>query len=136
MFRIITVPVLVVLTLVLVSFALSNREPVVLGLFPLPYELSLPMFIPVLVACFLGLLAGGFTVWVSAGKHRRKAKESRKQADELARQVLELKAELAKRPPSPAPKAALLPPSPVTPNASLQQVTANEQSSAMGQTGS
>ena len=56
--------------LVVASFVVSNREPVELGLWPLPDAYGIPLFAIVLVALGLGFLAGWSTSWVRHGKVR------------------------------------------------------------------
>jgi uncharacterized integral membrane protein len=65
------------LLLLMVTFALSNREPVPLGLFPLgrlPFEV--PLSIVVLAAMGLGFFLGGLRVWFTALRHRRAARRT------------------------------------------------------------
>lgn len=47
------------LTVLLIAFAIVNREFIAISLFPLPYEIELPKFL-VAIACFgAGLMVGG-----------------------------------------------------------------------------
>jgi putative membrane protein len=65
------------LLLVMVLFALSNSEPVPLGLFPLgrlPFQV--PLSLVVLAAMGLGFLLGGLLVWFSVLHHRRAARRA------------------------------------------------------------
>lgn len=76
---IITVPVAIIAVL----FAISNRDLVTLNLWPLPYELTIPIFLAVLVAVVIGFLAGGLVAWTGAGRYRRAARQERARADAL-----------------------------------------------------
>ena len=67
----ITIP----LAVVAVSFAISNRDLVTFGLWPLPQELVLPRFLAVLAPLLVGFLIGGLIAWASAGRHRRTARQ-------------------------------------------------------------
>jgi putative membrane protein len=81
------------LLLLMVVFALSNREPVPLGLFPLgrlPFEV--PLSVVVLAAMGLGFFLGGLRVWFSALRHRRAARRAEETVRLLEAKNQELKA--------------------------------------------
>ncbi|WP_044564180.1 lipopolysaccharide assembly LapA domain-containing protein [Azospirillum sp. B4] len=75
------------LALVAISFAVTNREPVTLGLWPLDAVLTVPSFALVLVSLVVGFAVGGLVSWVSAGKHRRAVRKERARADQLQRDL-------------------------------------------------
>lgn len=56
---IITIP----FALLLLSFAISNREVVTLGLWPLPFRIDAPLYLVALLPLLLGALIGGAIVW-------------------------------------------------------------------------
>ena len=65
------------LLLLMVLFALSNTDPVRLGLFPLgrlPFEI--PVSIVILAALGLGFFMGGLRLWITALHHRRAARRA------------------------------------------------------------
>jgi len=66
-----------VLLVLLVIFAVANRQPVTVGLDPLPFAVDLPLYLLVFLVFFAGLvlgaMAGRWNAWASA--RRRKAKE-------------------------------------------------------------
>ncbi|OSQ36946.1 lipopolysaccharide assembly protein LapA domain-containing protein [Thalassospira mesophila] len=70
------------LMILIIVFAVANRQASTLSLWPLPFEMDLPLFVPVLGALLLGLLIGLLFEWLLTGKHRR---ANRKMASELAR---------------------------------------------------
>ncbi|WP_073957096.1 lipopolysaccharide assembly protein LapA domain-containing protein [Thalassospira sp. TSL5-1] len=70
------------LTIVITVFAVANRQATTLSLWPLPFEMDLPLFVPVLGALLLGLLIGLLFEWLLTGKHRR---ANRKMESELSR---------------------------------------------------
>jgi lipopolysaccharide assembly protein A len=81
------------LLLVMVLFALSNREPVRLGLFPLgrlPFEL--PLSVVILAAMGLGFFLGGLRLWFTALQHRRAARRAEAAVRLLEAKHQELKA--------------------------------------------
>ena len=78
------------LALVIVSFAVSNRDPIGLQLWPLPQELVVPGFLVALVPLAAGILLGGLIAWLSGGKHRYLARSRKDKLDELGRKVISL----------------------------------------------
>jgi putative membrane protein len=65
------------LLLLMVVFALSNTEPVRLGLFPLgrlPFDV--PLSVAILAALGLGFFLGGLRLWFTALHHRRAARRA------------------------------------------------------------
>lgn len=87
---IITVPLLVIA----VVFAVANRKTVAIDLWPLPVTLEPPFYLVVLVAVFVGFLAGGVVVWLSGGRRRRRARELRFRNEELERELAHLRRRL------------------------------------------
>ena len=85
-FWIVVVPVATVLAL----FAMSNREAVTLGLWPLSFELDLPLYLAILGALLIGFISGVVAVWI-AGRHRRRENRRR------ARRIAALETDLAAR---------------------------------------
>ena len=57
-----------------VLFAVSNRDPVALRLWPFPVETELGLFVPVLAALLLGFAFGVVSSWVLGGAKRKQAK--------------------------------------------------------------
>jgi uncharacterized integral membrane protein len=90
------------LLLLLVLFALSNSEPVRLGLWPTDLSLEPPLSIAVLVAMGGAFLLGALMLWVEALAARRRARRAEYAQRLLEAQVQELKARLT-GPPLPPP---------------------------------
>jgi lipopolysaccharide assembly protein A len=80
------------LLLLLVLFALSNRQPVPLRFWPTDYSLVLPLSLAVLGGMAVAFLAGGLLAWVSALTQRRRARRAEQSVRLLEAQVQELKA--------------------------------------------
>ena len=86
--------------LALAVFALFNRQNVPVVLDPFGTDVSglrfeAPLFFVMLVCAALGLLAGGFIVWLSQGKHRRAARSARADVAQLNQEVDRLRAQAA-----------------------------------------
>lgn len=103
---IITVPLLVIA----VVFAVANRSKVAIDLWPLPVTLEPPFYLVVLVAVFVGFLAGGVVVWLSGGRRRRRARELRFRNEELERELAHLRRRLERAEEAAAEAGERLPP--------------------------
>ncbi len=95
MMRVIRLLITLPILLVLVLFALSNRAPVRLSLWPTDFDLTLPLALAILGAAALAFLAGGLLVWVSVLTQRRRARRAEDTVRLLEDQVRDLKARLA-----------------------------------------
>lgn len=80
------------LTLLLVVFAVANRQMVALDLWPFEMTMPpLPLSAVVLLSLFFGLLAGGAVTWLSAARSRQRAREAQHRAARLEREVARLR---------------------------------------------
>ena len=101
MFRLI--PALIVV-LILVVFALSNREAVSLGFWPTDYTAQIPLSAAILVGMAVAFFLGAAVVWVEHLGLRRRARRAENAVSRLQAQLAE--AELRQAQPS----LALAPP--------------------------
>jgi uncharacterized integral membrane protein len=76
-----------------IVFAVINRHDVLLDLWPLPWEIQLPLYLLVLGALALGLIVGGALVWISAGSSRGRARSEGRRANAMAYEVDQLRQE-------------------------------------------
>jgi hypothetical protein len=90
---IITLPLLVIA----VIFSVSNRQPVVFDIWPFDLAITLPAFLPVLGALFVGFLAGGFIAWLSGGRARARARDALRDLETARMENARLKREQEKR---------------------------------------
>lgn len=72
--------------LVVVLFALSNREPVSLGIWPLEMQWQVPLYLVVLGVGAVAFLLGASLGWISALRQRIKASHDRRRLDGLGRE--------------------------------------------------
>jgi hypothetical protein len=86
--------VLVPLCLVLVVFALANRQLVVINFNPLvPSEslttpgVGVPMFLVLFTVLLMGVVLGGVATWFAQSHHRRDERSYRREAERLTREV-------------------------------------------------
>jgi uncharacterized integral membrane protein len=68
-------------------FAVSNREPVAVALWPLPAELDAPLYLVVLLALAAGFLFGELVAWINASRTRRLARERMRRIAALEREL-------------------------------------------------
>jgi uncharacterized integral membrane protein len=94
--RLIVVAPVAILFLV---FAFANRhivtvsfDPFVEGDIP-AFALSAPLFVVLILAVMLGVIAGGAATWLAQGRYRRTARNSRAEADQLRLETTRLRAE-------------------------------------------
>lgn len=92
--RIVGWVVLVPLCLVLVVFALANRQLVVINFNPLvPSEslttpgVGVPMFLVLFTVLLMGVVLGGVATWFAQSHHRRDERSYRREAERLTREV-------------------------------------------------
>ena len=94
--KIVTALILVPLAIVLISFAVANRQIVTVSLDPFDqahpaYAFALPLFALVLLLVIAGVIVGGVAAWLRQAKWRRAAKLASAQARELRAEVDRLK---------------------------------------------
>jgi len=82
------------LVLLLVLFALSNAEPVRIGIWPTDYSLETPLSIAVLTGAAIAFLLGGLLVWINELGQRRRARRAEDMVRMLEERVEELRAQL------------------------------------------
>jgi len=75
------------IALLIVVFAVANRHDVRLELWPLPWVLDLPVYLAVLGALVKGIVIGLLVAWLAGTGARRRAREHKRRADSLQRQL-------------------------------------------------
>jgi len=86
--KIIAAVILVPLAVVIIAFAVANREVVAVSLDPFSAEhpaasLTLPLFALVIVLLILGVLIGGIATWLRQSKWRRTARRLEREIADL-----------------------------------------------------
>ncbi len=89
--------------IVLVAFALSNRQVVRLGLWPTDILVDLPLSVPVLVAAGLFFVAGAAMTWGSTLANGSRARRAERAVRQLEAQIQAMRSR-------PGNTAGLLPP--------------------------
>lgn len=80
MFRkIVTAVIVIPLAVIIVAFAVANRQPVTVSFDPFSaatpaYSATVPLFVLIFVLVILGVIVGGVAAWFRQGKWRRLAR--------------------------------------------------------------
>jgi uncharacterized integral membrane protein len=86
--KIVAALILVPLAIVIIAFALANRQLVTVSFDPFSAEqpaasLTLPLFALVIVLLILGVMIGGIAGWLRHGRWRRAARRLEREVDAL-----------------------------------------------------
>jgi uncharacterized integral membrane protein len=97
--RIVTALILVPLAIVVISFAVANRQSVVISFDPFDQvhpavTRALPLYLLMLMLLIGGVVVGGSAAWLRQGKWRRAARLADAQAREMRAEVDRLKRRL------------------------------------------
>ena len=79
----------------LIPFAVSNREPVSLGLWPLPFLIDLPLYLLVLLVLLAGFVIGATLGWIAGRRGRRELRRRRRRVEALERELAATQSKLA-----------------------------------------
>ena len=97
MVRFVRFAILALCAVILLGFAFANRDLVTVSFDPFAssdsaaVSIAAPLFAVVIVAAMLGVVAGASATWLSQGRHRRAARQSRMEADKWRAQAQALK---------------------------------------------
>ena len=94
--KVVSALILVPLAIILISFAVANRQSVVVSLDPFDQahpalSYSLPLFALILVLIIAGVILGGVAAWMRQAKWRRAARLAEREARELRSELDQLK---------------------------------------------
>ena len=79
---------MLVASVLLIPFAVSNREPVSLGLWPLPFLVGLPLYLLVLLLLLIGFIIGAAAGWLGGRNARRELRRRRRRVEALERELV------------------------------------------------
>jgi uncharacterized integral membrane protein len=100
--KIVSRVLLLLLLLLGVLIAVSNAQRVALSLWPLPFNVTAPLYLLIIGVLFLGVLAGLGLGWWAGRHHRRRARTHAKEAARLDREVARLREALSSQKSAPA----------------------------------
>jgi uncharacterized integral membrane protein len=94
--KIVAAVILIPLAIVIVAFAVANRQIVTVSLDPFSAEhpassLTLPLFVLILVLLIAGVVIGGVAAWLRQAKWRRVARRLEREVEELRGEVASLR---------------------------------------------
>ena len=87
--------IVLIISVPLVLFALSNQKVESLGFWPTDYHAEVPLSLAILGAMAVAFLLGALLVWFSALSQRRRARRAERTVRLLEAQVESLKARVA-----------------------------------------
>ena len=91
--------VLVPIALIIILFAVANRQVTTISLDPFNSDtpalaLSAPLFLLIILMVMLGVLVGGIATWLSQASTRTAARSARADVERLRRELQETRLEL------------------------------------------
>jgi uncharacterized integral membrane protein len=78
----------------LIPFALSNREPISLGFWPLPFLVDLPLYLLILSLLLAGFAIGATAAWIAGRRIRRELRRRRRRVEALERELAAARSQL------------------------------------------
>jgi len=118
--RIVTILIVVPLAVVIIAFAVANRQSVTVSFDPFSatspaYAGTLPLFVLIFVLLILGVLVGGVAAWIGQTRWRRTARKLDGEVRVLHQELDAVRRRLAPEPtaaPEPGPYTVIPPPIP------------------------
>lgn len=94
--KIVAAVILIPLAIVIIAFAVANRQIVTVSLDPFSSEhpassLTLPLFALILVLLIAGVLIGGVAAWLRQAQWRRTGRRLKREVEELRSEVISLR---------------------------------------------
>ena len=117
--RIVSAIIVIPLLIVVVGFAVANRQAVTVSFDPFSsaepaYAVTLPLFVIIFVLLIVGVIIGGVAAWMRQGAWRRSAKRLDAQVRDLHGEMDQMRTKFSGQPPRPdePPPPLVLPPVP------------------------
>lgn len=88
--------ILLPVAVVVVVFAVSNRTPAAVDLWPLDLIIAPPLYVTVLGSAAAGFVIGGLIAWLSAGRTRSRARGLGHQVERAERELRHLRDRVAR----------------------------------------
>jgi uncharacterized integral membrane protein len=85
---------ILVISVLLALFAVSNRTPANFAFWPLPFVVELPLYLATLAALLIGFVAGALAAWLAGGSGRREARRRRRRLAVIESELAATQAQL------------------------------------------
>ena len=92
--RILYRAVFLVIAIFLILFAVSNRETVSVGFWPLPFLVDVPLYLLCFLSLFIGALIGVAIAWMAGHRNRRESSARRRRIEALERELMATQSQL------------------------------------------
>jgi lipopolysaccharide assembly protein A len=96
--RILFRAVLLVVAIFLILFAVSNRQTVAVGLWPLPFFADVPLYLPCFLSLLIGALIGSSASWIARRPVRGELRRCRRRIQALERELAATQSQLDNQP--------------------------------------
>ena len=73
--------------ILLILFAVSNRETVSVELWPLPFLAEVPLYLLCFLSLLIGTLIGAAIAWIAGRRNRRELRSRRRRIEALEREL-------------------------------------------------
>ena len=93
--RIVYQAVFLVVAIFLILFAVSNRETVSVGLWPLPFLADVPLYLLCFLTLSFGALIGVGAALITRGRDRRELRTRRRRIESLERELAATQSQLS-----------------------------------------
>ena len=107
--RIVSILIVVPLAVVIIAFAVANRQSITVSFDPLSssapaYAVTVPLFVLIFALLILGVLIGGAAAWIGQTKWRRTARKLDGEVRVLHQEMDAIRRRFTPEPPPPAPE--------------------------------
>ena len=87
-----------VIAIVVILFAVSNRETVSVGFWPLPFLADVPLYLLCFLSLMIGALIGSAVAWTAGHHNRRELRARRRRIEALERELTATQSQLKDHP--------------------------------------
>ena len=86
--------VTLVAAILFIPFAVSNRDSVAIGFWPLPFLVDLPLYLLVVLLLLAGFVIGAAATWIAGRRTRRELRRRRRRVEALERELVASRSQL------------------------------------------
>jgi uncharacterized integral membrane protein len=87
-----------VIAIVLILFAVSNRETISVGFWPLPFLADVPLYLLCFLSLVIGALIGSAVAWTAGHRTRRQLRALRRRIQALERELTATQSQIEDHP--------------------------------------